>query len=214
MNLIGLRGGRLAGVAALGMMLAQAHAAFVNLTLYNSFALLDSDQSTPLSGSASSGDMVQLILVGANGHIDTPGDTGSPTGDDSLLPTTLPTNPTHVGAGLPGSNQGLLYQINLLYNSTYAGRSAYIRFWNGGQPWTSTYYGQTAIFTLPSGDAFGEAEYDFVPLAGSARATLTAFAADNPNVIPEPRLYAFGAVVLCAIQRLRARGAGGRAREA
>jgi hypothetical protein len=192
--------------AAVAVCLAaavDAEGAFVNLTLYNTFALLDANGATPLSGSASSGDLVQLILAGANGSIDAPGVSGSPGGDDTVLPVSMASNPTHVGAGLGGSNHGLLYQINILYTSTYAGASAYIRFWNGGQPWTSTHYGQTAIFSLPSGDVFGEAEYNFVPLASSPRSTLTEFDAENPVHVPEPSLFAFGAIVLGVLTRLR-----------
>lgn len=205
MKLIG--GGAWSGLAVAVLVAAgpSARGAFVNLTLYNSFALLDADQATPLSGNASSGDLVQLILDGGNGLIDLPDLNGGASGDDALLPVSLANNPTHVGAGLGGSNHGLLYQINLLYDDSFAGQQAYLRFWNAGQPWTATHYGQTALFTLPSADVFGEAEYDFVPLAGSPRATLTTFDAESPISVPEPRLFVYGALLLALAARWRAR---------
>jgi hypothetical protein len=180
-----------------------ASGAFVNLTLFNSFALLDVDDSTPLQGNASAGDLVQLVLAGANGVADIPDESGDPANGDSLLPASLANNPTHVGAGLPGSNHGLLYQVNLLYDTSYVGRSVFVRFWNGGQPWTATHYAQTAIFTLPAGDVFGEAEYDFRPSAGAT--SWNAFEAEDPVHVPEPRLFAFGACVLALLARLRTR---------
>ncbi len=181
---------------AWGGLSGTASAAFVNLTLYNTYALLDFDQVTPLSGSAGSGDLVQVVRAGGNAAIDVPDVDGQPGGDDVLLPVTMANNPTHVGAGLPGSNHGLLYQINLVYDDSLAGSLAFVRFWNGGQLWTATHYGQTALFALPGGDAFGNAEYDFMSLAATAgRSTTVAFTADVP-MVPEPRLFVFGVACL------------------
>lgn len=62
-----------------GLTLAVVSArATVDLTLYNSFSLLDSNGTTSLEGISTVGHLVQLISVGPNGVIDPPTVTGDP----------------------------------------------------------------------------------------------------------------------------------------
>lgn len=164
--------------------------AIVDLTLFNTFALLDSDGSTPLAGISTGGDLAQLILVGPNGVIDPPDLFGNPGGDDSLLFT------THVGAGLTSTNTGLLVQSGILYANSLIGTGAFVRFWNSNTAANSTFYGTSMVFALPAGDAFGLAELDFVPLAGSPRTANIPFSA-QAAAIPEPsQLFLLGLMII------------------
>jgi hypothetical protein len=161
----------------------------VDLTLYNSFALLDSNGSTPLEGLAAAGDLVQLILVGPNGVIDTPTLAGAPGGDDTLVFT------THVGAGLTTTNTGKLVQTGILYGDSLIGSNVFVRFWNSNTAANATFFGNSAITNLPSGDAFGLADLDFVPLSGSPRTTDQPFG--GGEVVPEPsQLFIFGLILV------------------
>lgn len=179
------------GIALICLSLASARArATVDLTLYNSFALLDSDNSTYLAGNTGSGDLVQLILVGPNGVIDAPSVSGGVGGDDSLFFT------THVGAGYPTPTDGFLVQSSILYADLFAGSNAFVRFWNASAPASATYYGTSMVFALPARDAFGLAEYDFVPLSGSPRTANIPWEA-GPAAIPEPSsLFLLGLVII------------------
>src|SRR2546428_6948640 len=106
------------------VLAVQPARATVDLTLFNSFALLDSNGTTPLEGISTAGDLVQLILVGPNGVINPPTGLGTPGGDDSLLYT------THVEAGLTTTNTGKLVQSGILYANSFGGNSnAFVRFW-------------------------------------------------------------------------------------
>lgn len=182
----------LALIATLMFALTAGEArATVDLTLYNTVPLLDSDGVTPLQGTATSGDLVQLILVGPNGVIDPPDSFGNPSGDDVLLIA------THVGAGLPTTNTGLLVKSNILYPDSHAGTNAYVRFWNASTAAAATHYGTSAVFALPPGDAFGLAELDFVPSAGYPHIANIPFG--TLSAVPEPSsLFAFGAIIILA----------------
>lgn len=170
-------------------LVASTTRATVDLTLYNTVPLLDSDGVTPLQGTATSGDLAQLILVGPNGVIDPPDSFGNPGGDDVLLIA------THVGAGLPTTNTGLLVKSNILYPDSHAGTNAYVRFWNASTAAASTHYGTSAVFALPPGDAFGLAELDFVPSSGYPHIANIPFG--TLSAIPEPSsLFAFGSVII------------------
>jgi hypothetical protein len=181
---------RALSIAALTAALALPVRATVDLTLYNSFPLLDSDGVTPLQGLAAYGDLVQLILVGPNGVIDPPDLAGNPGGDDTLYFT------THVGAGLTTTNTGLLVQSGILYPDSFVGTGAYVRFWNSNTVANASHYGNSMLFTLPAGDAFGLAEFDFVPTAGSPRITDTQ-SGGPAQAIPEPsQLFLLGLAIL------------------
>src|SRR5207249_2911101 len=140
-------------LAILMLLSAPVARATVDLTLFNSFALLDYTNS-PLEGISTSGDLVQLILVGPNGVIDPPSLSGGVGGDDALLFT------THVDAGLTSTNTGLLVQSSILYADIFGGNSnAFVRFWDSNTAANAQYYGTSMVFTLPPGDAFGLAEF-------------------------------------------------------
>jgi hypothetical protein len=179
-------------ICAMLAVAVQPARATVDLTLFNSFALVDNNGTTPLEGYSTAGDLVQLILVGPNGVIDPPTGTGTPSGDDSLLFT------THVGAGTTQTNTGFLVQSSILYADSFAGTGAYVRFWNSNTAANATFFGNSALTNLPSGDAFGLAELDFVPLSGSPRTTDQAFGGGGGGAaVPEPsQLFLVGLVIL------------------
>ncbi|MBT3192088.1 MAG: hypothetical protein HN341_05995 [Verrucomicrobia bacterium] len=143
----------------------------VNLTIYNSSALQDSDSATALEGGAGAGDLVQLVLAGPNNTIDPPDGSGNPGGDDTIL--TAVNHPTHVGAGMTTTNSGFLVQANMRFGDTHVGTNAYIRFWNAATVAGATHYGNSKLLALPAPDAFGEAELDTVPLPSDPRTTVS-----------------------------------------
>lgn len=84
-------------------------AALIELELYNSNPLIDLN-GAPLLGSTNSGDLVQVILTGADNAIDPPDPFGNPTGDDTLLLI------SRVGQGVPGNpDQGFLDVYPIAY---------------------------------------------------------------------------------------------------
>jgi hypothetical protein len=176
-------------LAAVAVAAASARATIIQLELYNSYPLVNSDGMTPLAGNASAGDLVQVIATGPDDAINAPsGSTGLPTGDDTVLFT------LHVGTGMLSSGTGMLDAYPLDYSSTLVDSNFYVRFWNGTTVANSTDYGNSAIFQLPMGDAFNQAELDFVPTSGSPHTTDQPF---SLNVVPEPSsLFLFGLVGL------------------
>ena len=165
-----------------------ARGTIIQLELYNSYPLVNSDSITPLAGNSSAGDLVQVIATGPDNAIEAPSaGSGLPSGDDTVLFT------LHVGTGIPSSGTGLLDAYPLDYSSALVASNFYVRFWNAASVTNSTYYGNSAIFQLLSGDAFNQAQLDFVPTSGSPHTT------DQPfglNVVPEPSsLFLFGLVV-------------------
>jgi PEP-CTERM motif len=173
----------------IGLAALPARATIIQLELYNSYPLVNSDGITPLAGNSSAGDLVQVIATGPDDAINAPsGSTGLPSGDDTVLFT------LHVGTGIPTSGTGLLDAYPLDYSSTLVDSNFYVRFWNGTTVADSTDYGNSAIFELPAGDAFNQASLDFVPTSGSPHTTDQPF---SLNVVPEPSsLFLFGFVVL------------------
>lgn len=187
------RGGRgwvKAMLAAFALAGAWSTARAVDMTLYNSAALLDSNGVTPLQGTSSGGDIVQVILAGANGSNDVPGVDGNPGGDDTMLGVL--NNPTFVGAGLTSTNTGFLVRSSLVYSNSLVGSVIYVRFWNYSAMVGATHYGDSALTNLPAGDAFGLAELDFVPTASHPRTTNKAFTAI-------PTLTEWGVIILVAL---------------
>jgi hypothetical protein len=179
----------------LSFVVGVASAANVDLTLYNSAALLDSDSATPLEGTSSSGDLVQLVLTGANGVPDLPFSNGAPGGDDTLLASAQ--NPTFVGAGTLDTNTGFFSRSAILYDDSYVGSNVFVRFWNDSSAASATYYGDTAVTNLPAADGFGQAELDVVPTTAYPRATTNTTA--GMPVYEVPTLSEWGMIVLVAI---------------
>lgn len=175
------------GVAAGVTLAAQPSAGVIlQLTLYNSVSVLD-ENDVPLLGSDSSGDLLQVILAGANHAIDDPALTGAPAGDDAILFT------AHLGLGvLPEAyDQGFVAVWPVEYDSVgNVGDYFYVRFWNDSSLATATYYGNSSLFQLPEGDFWNQAVMDFVPFNGNPHKTDTPF---NALVIPEPSsLFIYG----------------------
>lgn len=151
------------GISLLSLASVTAVKADVDMTLYNTVAMLNSDGVTPLQGNSSSGFLVQLISVGVDGVIN-PASTNSPgstTGDDAILSIT--NNPTHVGAGMATPNLGKLVQAGMIYSNSLVGLAVYVRFWSAETPNAATQYGDSGILNLPAADGFGQAELDFLP---------------------------------------------------
>lgn len=169
----------------------RSRATTIQLELYNSYPLLDSDGLTPLAGDSSAGDLVQVILAGPNDAVNAPTALGGVGGDDTLLFT------LHVGTGIPSSGTGLLDDFPLDYSSSLVDSNFYVRFWNGDTVGDSTFYGNSSIYQLLAGDAFNQATLDFVPLETSPHTT------DQPfglSVIPEPsNIFLFGFFILGAV---------------
>jgi hypothetical protein len=173
----------------LAALTVRSRATTIQLELYNSYPLLDSDAVTPLAGNSAAGDLVQVIKAGADDAINAPNNpTGNPSGDDSVLFT------LHVGTGIPSSGTGLLDAFPLDYSSSLIDSNVYVRFWNAATVGGSTFYGNSSIFQLPAGDAFNLASLDFVPVSTSPHTADQPFEA---SVVPEPSdLFLFGLLVI------------------
>lgn len=175
-------------ILGLSVLAYESNATTIQLELYNSYPLLASDALTPLAGSPSSGDLIQVILAGGNSAIDAPDSFGSASGDDTLLFT------THLGAGIPGPANGYVDAFPLNFDSSLINDYVYVRFWNGTTPGGSSYYGNSTLLQLPAGDAFNLASLDFVPLSSSPHVTDQPFGA---LVIPEPsNVFLYGMILL------------------
>jgi hypothetical protein len=170
-------------------------ATLINLDLYNTEPLLNdvSLGSTPLLGNTTSGDLVQVILLGADNAINAPDITGNPGGDDTLL--FVGDLRLHVGYGvLPPPDQGLLDIFPLQYDSSLVTSNIYVRFWNGTTPGAATYYGNSSVLALPAGTGpgFDQAAWNFAATGADPHVTDQPF---NALVIPEPaNLFAFGLI--------------------
>jgi hypothetical protein len=167
------------------VMALSARATTIQMELFDSFALVNSDGVTPLAGNSSAGDLVQVILTGPDDAINAPNNfSGLPSGDDTVLFT------LHVGTGMPVSGTGMLDAYPLDYDSSLVNTDMYVRFWNGTTVANSTDYGNSSIFELPTGDEFDQSQLDFVPTSGSPHTTDEPF---SLSVVPEPsRLFLFG----------------------
>jgi hypothetical protein len=135
--------------------------AMIDLTIFNSTPLVDVDGLTLLQGDATTGDLVQLLFAGPDGMIDPASRiTGGATGDDILLID--PLNPFHVGAGQPVGNTGQFDLSGIQFDDSLIGEFVYVRFWNDPNIQENIFYGNSILLDLPAGDAFGQAELDFV----------------------------------------------------
>ena len=175
-------------LTAAAVAVLPAQATIIQMELYNSYALVDSDNSTLLAGDATAGDLVQVIATGPDLTINAPSTgTGLASGDDTILFT------LHVGTGMPISGTGLLDAYPLDYSSTLVGSKFYVRFWNGTTAADSTYYGNSLVTNLPPGDAFNQSQMDFVPTFGSPHTTDQPF---SLSAVPEPSsLFLFGLAI-------------------
>ena len=175
-------------LTATSVAVSSARATVIQMELYDSYALVNSDGVTLLAGDASAGDLVQVIATGPDNAINAPStSTGLPSGDDTILFT------LHVGTDMPSGGTGMLDAYPLDYSSTLVASNFYVRFWNGATVAGATDYGNSSIFQLPAGDAFHQSQLDFVPTEGSAHITDQPF---SLNVVPEPSsLFLFGLVV-------------------
>lgn len=112
---------------------------------FTSIGITEADNVTPLLGTTTGGDLVQLIWVGPDGVIDVPDSLGSTTDDDSLLGT------THIGYGFPfNADQGMF--AGLFHHDLLAeGLTVYMRAWNDSivQPGL-TDFGNSMPYTLNS----------------------------------------------------------------
>jgi hypothetical protein len=181
---------------ACGGVVFPCAATLINLDLYNTEALLNSDAFTPLLGNTTSGDLVQVILLGAGNTVNAPDQYGNPTGNNTLLSFGDPTNSwLHVGYGLPSNpDQGLLDVFPLQYDPSLVGTDIVVRFFNAPTLGAATYYGNSSVFTLPvgTGPNSDQAQLDFVPTGSNPHVTDQPF---NALVIPEPaNLFAFGLI--------------------
>ena len=169
-------------------------ATLINLDLYNTEALLNSDASTPLLGNTTSGDLVQVILLGSGNTVSAPDQFGNPTGNNTLL-FVADLSLLHVGYGLPfNPDQGLLDVFPLQYDSGLVGTNIVVRFFNAPTLGAATDYGNSSVFALPvgTGPNADQARLDFVPTTFYAHVTDQSFGA---LVIPEPaNLFLFGLI--------------------
>jgi len=94
------------------------------LEAYSSSGVKDADSITYLLGNSSSGDLIQLIWVGANGVADDADTLGGTTADDSLLGT------TYVGYGFPFNPNEGKFAKTFTHDLLTAGTSVFIRAWN------------------------------------------------------------------------------------
>ena len=154
----------LSATGGFGYLSAMEIESAVRLTLTNSLAMLGPDGVTPLTGNASTGSLVQLIVAGG-GAIDPASTTtpGATTGDDYILSAF--NNPTFVGGGA-ATNAGLLLQ-NMVFNESYAGLPVYVRYWNASSLTTTSSYGNSPIFYLPSGGTPGQTRVDILPVGSN-----------------------------------------------
>ncbi len=168
---------------ALSVAARAARATVIDLELYNTNPILDNDNSTPLLGDLSSGDLVQLILT-PNDAVNAPDQFGNAAGGDIVLFS------GHIGLGMPANpNQGFIDVYPITYDSTWGGYSnVYVRFFDATTAAGAQWYGNSSIYTLPVGDVFNQASLDFAP-STSPYANLPA----NFIVVPEPSsLFVYG----------------------
>lgn len=152
----------LSATGGFGYLNAMKIESSVAMTLSNTVAMLNTNAS-PLSGDASSGNLVQLIAVGPNGVIDTTA-SGLPEGDDYLVNAL--NNPTYIGAGQAIADTGLILQ-NMIYGEDLAGTRVFIRYWNTDTPSETSLYGDSPTFILPGPNVAGTPTVDFLPTGSS-----------------------------------------------
>jgi len=100
-----------------------------------------------------SGDLIQIIYVGANGVNDIPDDFGNPTGDDELIGTTF------VGAGFPLNPDEGKFSAQFTHDRLAHGNVVYVRAWNGPSVMEATHYGDSQLRTVTLVGGFGAIDF-------------------------------------------------------
>jgi hypothetical protein len=156
------------------------------LIVFNSESLLD-EASNPQEGTNITGDMLQMLFPGPNGTADPPDIFGGPGGDDFYIPVSAGDVTPWSGANEPALNwdQGL-FNETFTIDSGLVGENFFVRLWNAVNPVSSTHYGDTDIFAIPTEPGVGAIFLDVVPTTGNARIADTAFTAQTLDPIPEP----------------------------
>ncbi len=154
-----------------------AYALSVNISLYNSYELIDLTNSSVLSGSTTEGYLVEILWTGPNQTIDplnlsnfTPG------GDDEILRDSngMEIGVTHIGAGMPdGMTDGyveiFLSDVDYSYYFSQGSTSLYVRFYNVADPQSliaeggDVSWGESERFEIPAPNVFYLADLDFAP---------------------------------------------------
>lgn len=108
--------------------------------------IFDTDGTTPLLGTAVSGDLIQLIWAGPDGLADTAGVAGGTTGDDSLLGT------AYIGYGYPFEPNMGKFTAQWDHDLIVLGANLFIRAWNdtGFVDGQYIYYGDSEMHTVAS----------------------------------------------------------------
>ncbi|MDZ7339057.1 MAG: T9SS type A sorting domain-containing protein [candidate division KSB1 bacterium] len=109
----------------------------------------------PLKGNAflGTGDLIQVIYVGANGINDIPDDFGNPTGDDELI------GETFVGAGFPLNPDEGKFSAQFTHDRLAHGNLIYVRAWDGPSVIEATHYGDSQLGTVQLVGGFGAIDF-------------------------------------------------------
>lgn len=107
--------------------------------------VMDDGGTVPLQGTASGGDLIQLIWVGSDGTIDPPDSLGNPTEDDSLL------GESYIGHGYPFEPNSGKFSKTFDHALIADGNKVYIRAYNNAvvvSGWTL--YGNSETYQISS----------------------------------------------------------------
>lgn len=99
------------------------------------------------------GDLIQIIYVGANGINDIPDDFGNPTGDDELIGVTF------VGAGFPLNPDEGKFSAQFTHDRLAHGSVIFVRAWNGPSVIEATHYGDSELRTVQLVGGFGAIDF-------------------------------------------------------
>ncbi len=99
------------------------------------------------------GDLIQVLYVGANGLNDIPDDFGNPTGDDELI------GQTFVGAGFPLNPDQGKFSAQFTHDRLAQGNVIYVRAWNGPSVIEATHYGDSPLATVVLSGGFGAIDF-------------------------------------------------------
>ncbi len=156
------------------------------------FGAYDTNATTVLA----SGDLVQLLWVGANGVIDAPGGNGGAGGDDVLLGSTSVQNSGTLPP--PLRDKGYVPLATMTFDSadSYANGTVYLRAWNAATANGATAYGDSATGTLSDGGVLNAARW-YVSSAPTAVGMISA----ETNPLPTSLLLMLSLLLLTGITR-------------